>query len=112
MGDVFRARFAEDVVVGHCEAKTSAKVDEVEAAFGGEVCEGNFAMDGHLGRDVVFVDGLEAGGVQLEDSLVELCDCIRVTCVYWSDGERWSQEQIVKLKTGVDGFLASSADIL
>lgn len=67
VGDEARARLAEGVVVNHCEAEASAEIDEVEAAFGGEVGEGDLVMDGNFGGDVVFVDGLETDGVQLDD---------------------------------------------
>ena len=66
MCDEVRARLAEDVVVSHCEAEASAEIDEVEAAFGGEVCEGDFAMNGDFRGDFVFVDGLETDGVPLD----------------------------------------------
>lgn len=65
MGDDIWARLAEDVVVGHSEAETAAQVDEIKAAFGGEVGEGYFAMDGNFGSDVVFVNCLETRAVQL-----------------------------------------------
>ena len=86
VADEVWARFAEDVVIGHCEAETAPEVDEVEAAFGGEVCEGDFAMNGHFRRDVVFVDGLEADGVQLEGLSVEPGEWTRALYV-WSNGE-------------------------
>lgn len=56
--DVAFAGFLEDAVVGDGEADDAPEVRFRHAAFSGEVGEGDFAVDGDVGGDVVFVDCL------------------------------------------------------
>ena len=56
--DVAFAGFVEDAVVGYGEADDAAEVGDRHAAFPAKVGEGDIAVDGDVGGDVVFVDCL------------------------------------------------------
>ena len=56
--DVAFAGFLEDAVVNDGEADDAADVGFGQAAFRCEIVEGDYAMDGHMGSNVVFVDCL------------------------------------------------------
>ena len=56
--DVASAGFLEDTVVNDGEADDAADVGFGQAALCCEIVEGNCAVDGHVGSNVVFVDCL------------------------------------------------------
>ena len=56
--DVAFAGFLEDAVVNDGEADDATDVGFGQAAFYCEIVEGDYAVDGHVGSNVVFVDCL------------------------------------------------------
>ena len=56
--DEASAGLLEDAVVNDGEADDAADVGFRQAAFYCEIVEGNYAVDGHVGSNVVFVDCL------------------------------------------------------
>ena len=61
------AWLAKDKVVSDCKADDSADIRLIEAALGSHFLETNGAANGDLSRHVMARDGLEAGGIQLDE---------------------------------------------
>ena len=113
MGQVSFARFLEDAVVGYGEADDASEVGFRHAAFLSEVREGDLAVEGDVGCDVVFVDCLQAHTVQLQQMTpsaggLQLGECW--ISYHGPKAHGRPEEKLVEFEAGIEGCFAGFLD--
>lgn len=106
-----RGLLLEHSMMTHGEAKDALKIGALQTDFACELFVGDLAVEWNLRGNVVGIDCIQTGTVQLWNML--LADMAKVFDVangiahHWTKLHRGTVEQVLKLHCRVDGFLLS-----